>query len=81
MMMTMTVSGCVSGCCVSLCAGYGFSGTSVCFVFCCTGLEFTRFEFLREREFGATGEKKQADDCTSAPGMGRPVCGGTAKRA
>ena len=53
MMMTTTVSGGVSGCCVSLCAGYGFSGTSVCFVSCRTGLEF-----LRERKFCAAGEKK-----------------------
>ena len=59
MMMTTTVSGGVSGCCVSLCAGYGFSGTSVCFVSCRTGLEF-----LRERKFCAAGEKKQTNDYT-----------------
>ena len=64
MMMTTTVSGGVSGCCVSLCAGYGFSGTSVCFVSCRTGLKFTRLEFLRERKFCAAGEKKQTNDYT-----------------
>jgi hypothetical protein len=79
MMMTTTVSGGVSGCCVSLCAGYGFSGTSVCFVFCRTGLKFTRLEFLRERKFCAADEKKQANDDASAPAMGRPVCGGAVK--
>ena len=70
MMMTTTVSGGVSGCCVSLCAGYGFSGTSVCFVSCRTGLKFTRLEFLRERKFAAAGENNQADDYTSAAAMG-----------
>jgi hypothetical protein len=66
MMVTMTVT----GSCVSICAGFGFSGTGVCFVSCRTGLKFTRLEFLRERKFCAAGEKKQANDDTSAPDMG-----------
>jgi hypothetical protein len=36
---------------------------------------------LRERKFCATGEKKQANDDTSAPDMRRRVCGGTAQPA
>jgi hypothetical protein len=66
MMTTMSVS----GSCVSVCAGFCFSGGSMSFVSCRTGLEFTRLEFLRERKFCAAGEKKQADDCTSAHDIG-----------
>jgi hypothetical protein len=69
MMMTMTVSGGGSGSCVSLCAGYGFSGTSVfCVsrVSCRTHFECTGLEFLGERKFCAAGDKKQADDETGA---------------
>jgi hypothetical protein len=77
MMMTMTMPG--SG--MSLCAGFSLSGTSVSFVSCRTGLEFTGLEFLRERKFCAAAEKKQANNYTRAPDMGWPVCGCTAKTA
>jgi hypothetical protein len=58
--MMMTVA--VSGSCVSLCADYSLSGTSVS---CRTHLEFTVLEFLGERKFCAAAEKKQADDDTN----------------
>jgi hypothetical protein len=74
-MMTMTVT----GSCVSVCAGFCFSGTSVSFVSGRTGLEFTGREFLRERKFCAAGEKKQANNYTRAPDMSWPVCEGAAK--
>jgi hypothetical protein len=57
MMMTMTVN----GSCVSLCADYSLSGTSVS---CRTHLEFTVLEFLRERKFCAAAEKNQTNDYT-----------------
>jgi hypothetical protein len=57
--MMMTVA--VTGSCVSLCAGFSFSGISMS---CRTGPQFTGLEFLRERKFCAAGEKKQTNDYT-----------------
>jgi hypothetical protein len=77
MMMTMTVT----GSCVSLCAHFSSSGRSVSFVSWRTGLEVTVLEFLRERNFCAADEKKQAYDDTNAHDIGRRVYSGTAKPA